>query len=566
MTTSAARAIAKTPTGIAGFDELSEGGIPTGAMTAIVGDPGSGKTAFALQTLVNGFRHRGERGVMVSFEEPKERIRHNFASFDWGFSEIGDDDIHIIDGRLPIDVVRSGVFDVSGLLSVLSGIIADAGARNFVFDGIDVLLSVLNDEALERQEIVRLGEWVRGSEVTALVTVKTFGASLREQQRSDFLQYMTDCTVTFQGFLSATAFSRTLRVAKYRGSSFAANPAPFIIGPSGIEVIGIAGARSNHPTFSERVSSGIARLDEKLAGGYPRGSCTLVSGAPGTSKTSLAASFAVAACQRGERALFVSFDESGSQIVTNMKSIGLDLGAHVHSGLLAMESLISGGRSPEEHYAAIRASMARQRPKFLVIDPLSALLKSDLPFAQVVCERILEQAKVEGITVLCTSLLEKANPADEISASHVSTIADTWLHVSFQALAGERNRALTIVKSRGTPHSNQVCELVLGSGGIQVVDVYSAEGDVLMGSARQQKIARDRRDQVEREMIERGERFELERNLAELGMLADKAAMDLEWKRRQSELFDLNQKTIRENALSDAEDRLAFRTNRIGRR
>ena len=191
----------------------------------------------------------------------------------------------------------------------------------------------------------------------------------------------------------------------------------------------------------------------------------MISGAPGTSKSSLAASFLDAACHKGRRSLFISFDESAAQIISNMKSIGLELDAHVRSGLLIMEGLLSSNRSPEEHYVAIREMLDQERPDFLVIDPLSALLKMNVPFAEMICERILERAKSAGITVVCTSLLEKVGSADELSASHVSTIADTWLHVSFHARQGERNRALTIVKSRGAAHSNQVCELIMSSHG-----------------------------------------------------------------------------------------------------
>ena len=556
-------AILKKATGIPGFDGLAEGGLPVGGITAIVGDPGSGKTVFALQTLVTGLRQRDERAILVLFEEQKDQIRLNFASFDWKFAEIGDDEIHMIDAQLPLDAVRSGVFDFSALLAVLTTLITESGARNIAFDGIDILLGVLNDETLERQEIMRLREWVRGSGVTAILTVKDHGATARELHRADFLQYMTDCVVVFKNVLSASTFSRTVRIAKYRGSSFAANPMPFVIGGSGLEVVGYSEKRLSHPTFSERVSSGVPRLDDRLDGGYLRGSCILISGAPGTSKSSLAASFLAAACHRGHRSLFVSFDESGAQIISNMKSIGLELEAHVRSGLLTMEGLLSSNRSSEEHYVAIRELLDRQYPDFLVIDPLSALLKMNAPFAEMICERILERAKSAGITVVCTSLLEKVGSSDELSASHVSTIADTWLHVSFHARQGERNRALTIVKSRGTAHSNQVSELIMSSHGIQVADVYSAEGDVLMGSARLQKQAGDRRQFVQEELTEQRRRLELERDLAELKAIAAKTAKDLEWKEREAELFERNRQTMREAEQSDADDRLTFRTNRF---
>jgi circadian clock protein KaiC len=556
------RPIKKKRTGVAGFDDISEGGLPTGGVTAIVGDPGSGKTVFALQTLVNGLRLRGERGILVLFEEPEAQIRHNFASFDWGVGDIPDDDIRLIDARLPLDAVRSGVFDLSGLLSGLTTLIGGSGASNVAFDGLDMLLSSLNDEALERQEIIRLGRWVRESGVTAMLTVKNHKASERDQHRADFLQYMTDCVVVLDGILTATSFSRTIRVTKYRGSSFAANPAPFIIGPSGLEVICFGNTRLSHPTFTDRLSSGVPRLDEKLNGGYVRGTCTLVSGSPGTSKTSLASSFILSACQSVLRSLFVSFDESADQIVANMKSIGLDLEPHVRSGLLMMDSLISNGASPEDHYIVVRKLLDERRPDALVIDPISALTKMKLPFADVICERILDHAKSSGISVVCTSLLEKGAAPEETSLSNVSTIADTWMHLSYHAQNGERNRALTIVKSRGTAHSNQVCELILGSNGIEVADVYAAEGEVLMGSARQQKLARDRRENLKQELAEHRWRFDVEKCIADLKAVADKAASDLDWRQREAALHEHDQKALRESEQNDAGERLSFRLQR----
>jgi circadian clock protein KaiC len=556
------RAIKKKRTGVSGFDDISEGGLPTGGVTAIVGDPGSGKTVFALQTLVNGLRLRGERGILVLFEEPEAQIRHNISSFDWGFGDIPDDDIRLIDARLPLDAVRSGVFDLSGLLSGLTTLIGGSGASNVAFDGLDMLLSALNDETLERQEIVRLGKWVREAGVTAVLTVKNHKASERDQHRADFLQYMTDCVVVFDGLLTATSFSRTIRVTKYRGSSFAANPAPFIIGPSGLEVIGFGNTRLNHPTFRDRLTSGVPRLDEKLGGGYLRGTCTLVSGSPGTSKTSLASTFILAACQRGLRSMFVSFDESADQIVANMQSIGVDLEPHIASGLLTMDSLLSNGASPEDHYIAIRKLLDERRPDALVIDPLSALLKMKLPFAEVVCERILDHAKSAGVSVVCTSLLEKNAGSEEMSMSNVSTIADTWMHVSYHAQQGERNRALTIVKSRGTAHSNQVCELIMGPDGVDVADIYAGEGEVLMGSARLQKQARDRRESLRQELAEERRRFELEKSVADLKFIADKAVSDLDWRQREAALLEKDQKAIRESEEIDAGERLNFRLNR----
>jgi circadian clock protein KaiC len=534
--------IDKTPTGIAGFDDITDGGLPAGRLTAVMGSPGAGKTIFALQTLVNRVRAGGEAGIFVAFEEPPERIRRNVASFDWNFGEFSEK-ITLIDARVPLDAIYSGAFDLAGLLEGLSSLAAQAGARNIVFDGVDILLSGLNDERLERQELMRLDEWVRKSDVSAIITVKSYGLGERHQVRNDFLQYITDCAVSLDCSFTPTGVSRVLRVIKYRGSGFSANPVPYVIGRSGFDLVAFEGRRISYPAFTDRVSSGIPRLDALLTGGYIRGSSILVSGAPGTSKTSLGTNFLDAACKRGERALFISFDEGSAQIVSNMKSVGLDLAPHLDSGLLQIEGLLSSGCSPEEHFVAIRNIMDSHEPRCLLIDPISSLLKTDYAFSGMISESLLDQAKSRGITLFCTSLLEKVSGEQEISASRVSTIADTWIHVAYVARDGERNRTLTIVKSRGTGHSNQVRELVLSRSGLDLFDVYVAEGEVLLGSARAQKEDRMRRQQMIDELDFQRRSFEMQRNIADLEVQAKKALETLEWKRQEAALMETAEKT-----------------------
>jgi circadian clock protein KaiC len=535
------RPVHKRATGIVGFDEITEGGLPKNRLTAIVGSAGAGKTVFALQTLVHRLNMADEACIFVTFEEPIGQIRSNAAAFDWGTAALARPEFKFVDARLPAEAILSGAFDLSGLLATLTALAEETGACNIVFDGVDMLLNSLGNEQLERQELTRLDTWIRGSEMSALITVKAFGTGNRDQLRSDFIQYMTDCVVVLAGNFTATAASRTLRVSKYRGSGFAANPVPVVISRFGLDVIVFKGKRLDYPTFSDRVSSGVIRLDALLNGGYLRGSSVLISGSPGTSKTSLGASFVSAACARGDKALFVSFDESSSQIVANMQSIGIDLKPFLASGHLTLESLLSSGRSPEEHFVTISGLLAQHEPDCLVIDPISSLLKADYPFSSMICESLLDKSKSLGISVLCTSLLDQVSGNSELPASEISTIADTWIHVTYVAHDGERNRALTIIKSRGTDHSNQVRELVLSQSGVDLVDVYVAEGEVLMGSARAQKEAEANRLHVLDELEAKRRRLNLAREVAELQAQLQAATQELEWKQQEAEFLNVSE-------------------------
>lgn len=552
--------IAKRLTGIAGFDDITGGGLPAGRVTTIMGNPGAGKTVFALQTVVNRVRNYGEAGIVVAFEEAANDIRDSMAAFDWRLDQISPDKLIFVDAKRATDTAISGAFDLHGLLAGLRAALRETGARTVVFDGIDNLIGALGDERLERQELIRLDEWVRQNNVSAILTLKSNVAGERDRTRMNFVQYMTDCVVVLEETVTTTTTSRSVRVAKYRGSGFAPNPIPVVFSASGIEVLAFKGGRSDYPHFDDRASSGIARLDTLLGGGYLRGSSILISGSPGTSKTSLAASFVAACCARGEPAVFVSFDESGAQIMNNMRSIGLDLREPAVSGRLTMASLLSTSRSPQDHFLQIRNLLDEHMPTCLVVDPLSALLKAGYPFNELICETLIDTAKSRGITVLCTSLLGKVGGDVELSASHVSTLVDTWIHVSYVAEAGERNRALTIIKSRGTDHSNQVRELQLSDRGIDLADVYVAEGRVLMGSARAQKEAEARQAEAAHRLLHEQSKQQLDHDIAELKARIELLSDDLHAKRLQADLHETSEHLRVETLGHSALQRRALRS------
>jgi circadian clock protein KaiC len=546
----------KVATGILGFDQIALGGIPKGRLTMVTGGPGTGKTLFGCQTLCHRSRSFGEAAIFVAFEESIERIRENTRSFEWGSILSDDSRITMIEAALPLQTLQGGLFDLHALLAVLSSTKAETGARNIVFDGVDVLLSGLPDERLE---LTRIRNWVADEDMTAICTVKQSLLGERDQRRAEFLSYLTDCVVLLDATLHETTLSRTLRLIKYRGSAFIGNASPLVINDGGLDVIAISSARLSYPTFRERLSTGVEGLNAIIGGGYLRGSSILISGAPGTAKSSLASSYIAEACRSGRKCLFVSFDESDDQIVANMQSIGIDLQPYRESGLLAMASLRSGSQGADEHFVAIRRLLHDHGAECLTIDPVSALLNAPHPFAEQITEDLLDYAKSCGVTTVCTSLLGQGTGNLESSASNVSTIADTWLHVSYVAHNGERCRALTIVKSRGTSHSNQVRELVLSDRGIEVVDVYVSEGAVLMGAARAQKeeAVREKARQEERDF--RRKRFELEKTISELEFSVAEASRVLEWKRRESELLAESEEARLESTAHATSDRIKLK-------
>jgi circadian clock protein KaiC len=501
-------------TGIPGFDEVAGGGLPRGRLTVVFGGAGSGKTIFAAQTLAHGARHEAEPGLFVAFEEDPQRIIAHTAAFDWRLAR-NEPNVEVLDAQLGATVVQGGDFDLAGLLAMVASRVKARGVRRVVFDGLDVLLGHLSDTRLVRREIFRLREWAQNAGVTTIVTAKADTRARGSMGDYDFLQFLADCVVFLQQRVEDGMAFRLLQVAKHRGSDHTADEVPFTLGRRGIDLGGATRLELRHEVFTERISSGIPALDALLGGGgYFRGSSTLITGAPGTSKTTLAAAFARACAERKEPTLFVSFDEAPAQIVRNVASVGIQLQPHLASGALQIYGFRSRARNPETHVGRIRSLLEAHRATSLIIDPISALGQSGSDtLSEGAALGLLDLAKSMGITALCTSLLGNEAPLSERTPIGISTIADTWMHVSYMNHGGERNRALSIVKSRGTAHSNQVRELILSDDGIALPDVYSVGGEVLMGTLRWLKENEQRRqtESAEREgtMREREAEFRL---------------------------------------------------------
>jgi len=529
--------ITKMRTGIEGFDQITSGGLPRGRTTLLLGGAGSGKTVFALQTLVQGAQQDGEAGIFVAFEEPGKQIVANAATFGWDLPTLTRKKLFFLDARLSPETIKAGEFDLIGLLGVLEAKANEIHATRIVFDGIDVLLALLDDEAAERQEVYRIRDWLLRTGLTGMITQKVH--NIEGDRRFSFLQFMVDCVVILRQQVVDGSVFRTLRVMKYRGSGFAGDEFPVLMSAEGLKLINRGPTEFSYAVTNARVSSGLPRLDNMLQGGYYRGSNILISGAPGTARTTLAGLFAAAACARGERTLFVSFNEGAAQIVRNLRSVGIQLAPYLKSGLLTVYATRTRGPNVEDQFGHLRAKVHECSPRCVVIDPLSALSTKHAHVASAdAAQQFQDFLKVQGITVVNTYLMEGLS-TDEATATGISASADTWIHVSYVVQDGERNRALTIVKSRGMAHSNQVRELTLSNDGVSLTDVYIAQGKALMGVARwereQEELATTKRShaaaeltrlQLELAQAEAAARLqvirtEMEARSAEIAVLAD---------------------------------------------
>jgi circadian clock protein KaiC len=427
-------------------------------------------------------------------------------------------------------------------LSALDAQVKTMKARRIVFDALDIVLALLPDTAAKTREIYRLHDWLLSRGLTGIITSKANGdeADSYSEQPYAVMQFMVDCVVILSHSIVLGVSQRNLRVQKYRGSPFDENESPFLIGKRGLEV---AVARTlgnvNSVVTSERVSSGIARLDTMLGGGYYRGASVLITGFPGTAKTTLSGAFAEAACRRGERTMFVSFDSDGAEVIRNLASVGIQLQRHVKSGKLRIVSARTITGSAETYLVHIKSLATEHEARCIVVDPVSTLSKSGNELtAHSVAERLIDWSKSAGITMVCTSLLdEMSNQTEASSPLQISTLADTWIHLNYLVQAGERNRGMSIVKSRGTAHSNQVRELILSDTGVTLTDTYTAGGEVLMGTLRWQKESAERLANEVGDVAGKLKRVVLDAEEAELEVRMKSLAVELESKRVEKQLL-----------------------------
>lgn len=531
---SSVKTTSKSATGITGFDEITGGGLPRGRTTLLTGGPGSGKTLFALRFLVHGAQDCKEPGIFVAFEEATKRIIANADNFGWNLQELQRKKLFFLDAQPTPDLIQSGTFDLSGMLAALGAQMQAMGARRIVFDALDIVLALLADPAERRREVYRLHEWLLAHEMTGLITAKADAedeVNSRGQQPFSFMQFMVDCSVILNHRVSLGVSQRNLRVQKYRGSGFDENESPFVIGKGGFDVaLARTLGRLDTKVSQERVSSGVTRLDTMLGGGYYRGASVLITGFPGTAKTTLSGAFAEAACKRGERTMFFSFDSDAAEVIRNLASVGIRLDRHVKSGLLRVISARTISGSAETVLVRIKTLARAHKARCVVIDPVSTLAKigNELT-AHSVAERLIDWSKADGATLVCTSLLDELNgQAESGTPLQISTIADTWIHLNYLVQAGERNRGLSIIKSRGTAHSNQVRELILSDNGVTLADIYTAGGEVLMGTLRYEKESAER---VANEVAE------VAGELKRVRLDAEEAVLEVRAKSLQTELI-----------------------------
>jgi len=537
---SSATGLAKCPTGIQGLDEITDGGLPRGRPTLVCGGAGCGKTLLAVEFLVRGAVQFSERGVFISFEETEEELKANVASLGFDLERLVQrkqlvlDHVHVERS----EITETGEYDLEGLFVRLNHAIDSIGAKRIVLDTLEALFAGLPNEAILRAELRRLFRWLKDKGVTAVITAERG----REQlTRHGLEEYVSDCVILLDHRVYEQIATRHLRVVKYRGALHGTNEFPFHIGSQGISVLPITSLALNHEVSSERVSTGIPRLDAMLSGrGFFRGSSILLTGTAGVGKTSICACFAESAARRGQRTLFFSFEESPNQILQNMRSIGLRLGPLVKRGVLRFHSARPTLYGLEMHLTTMFREIESFQPAVVIVDPITSLLAAGTDYeTKGMVTRLIDFLKAGQVTSLFTSLTQGGHALQQ-SEIVMSSLMDSWLLLQDFEGNGERNRLLYVLKARGMAHSNQVREFLISNRGIDLVDAYIGPNGVLTGTSRVAQAARERaqalatqQEAAQRKHELEGRRTMLEQQIA--GLRSQYATEEAELRRMEEQ-------------------------------
>jgi circadian clock protein KaiC len=461
----------KCPIGIPGLDEITGGGLPKGRPTLVCGGAGCGKTLLSMEFLIRGAVEYNEPGVFFSFEEKSEELTTNVASLGFDLEALKKQKkVHVEYVRVErSEIEETGEYDLEGLFVRLNYAIDSVKAKRVVLDTIESLFAGLSNDAILRAELRRLFRWLKDKGVTAIITGERGEGKLT---RHGLEEYVSDCVILLDHRVTSQVSTRRLRIVKYRGSSHGTNEYPFLIDENGISVFPITTAKLEHTVTDERVSTGVPALDAMFGGkGYHRGRSILISGMPGTGKSSFMASFANATCQRREKCLYFAFEESQSQIIHNMRSIGLELAPFVKKGLLEIHAVRPTYYGLEMHLSVMYKAILDFDPAAVIVDPINNLISAGtVSETQSMLTRLVDNLKKQGKTALFTSLLMNA---DSEANMGISSIMDTWICLRDIEQNRRHQRYIEVLKSRGMEHSCDIREFNITEQGIKIQGPYN---------------------------------------------------------------------------------------------
>lgn len=474
--------VPKLETGVAGLDQVTLGGLPSGRTTLVSGTTGTGKTLLALEFLARGIQRRDEPGVFITFEERPQEIRRNAAALgldiaawekagSWAFVDASDA------GPESEEVV--GSYDFGGLMARVAHAVRTIGAARVSFDSLGAVFSRFADAAVVRLELQRVATALRDLEVTSLLTAER-ADEYGPISRLGIEEFVADNVVLLRNVLAQERRRRTVEILKLRGAPHRTGEWLFTIDKKqGLVVLPPAMIGTSGPASTERVSTGMPELDSMSGGGLYRDGVAFVSGPTGVGKTLLITHFVAAGVAAGERCLLFSFEESRGQILRNASSYGFDLEAMEATGCFKLVCESPELASLEDHFLTVKQAVEDFRPSRLAVDNLSALER--VATTRGIRDLVMGLGafvKEREVTTLFTATSGFVG-GSSITEAHLSILTDTILLLRYAEIASEMHRSLSVVKMRGSRHDRAIREFTIDDHGMHIGEPLRGASGVL---------------------------------------------------------------------------------------
>jgi circadian clock protein KaiC len=481
-----AQGIPKLPTGIPGFDQIGNGGLPLGRSTLVTGTPGSAKTVFCAQFLAEGIRQFEESGVFVTCEETPREISRNLRGFGW------DIDTWVAEGKwafidatelLGEDTLVSGSFDFGGLMARIEYAVQKSAAKRVAIDSVGAMLMQFAQTDLVRREFGRLLRALREMNTTSVVTAERT-EEYGSLSRCGIEEFVADNVIVLRNELEDEKRRRTIEILKYRGCPHHKGQYPFTVVPGqGIMIIPLSAMELAQRSSMRRISTGSAELDAMCGGGCFQDSVILVSGATGTGKSLMASTFVAAGARSGQRSLLLAFEEGHDQIFRNASGWGFDFDQLEADGNLKVVCQYPETRGLEDHLIEIKRLIDEYHPQRIAIDSLSALERvSSTKGYREFLMGLTSTIKQHEIAGLYTSTTATLLGGESVTESHISTIPDSIILLRYVEIFGEMRRGLTVLKMRGSMHDKDIREFRIDGQGMHIGRPFRTVTGILSGN------------------------------------------------------------------------------------
>jgi circadian clock protein KaiC len=476
---------AKLETGIAGLDQISQGGLPKGRSTLVAGTAGSAKTVFCMHFLAAGITKYKQPGVFVSFEETPANLRRNVAGFGWNVAQWENERLFaFVDVSRALDPqsLVSGDFDFGGLIARIRHAVKETNAKRVVLDSIGSLFTQFDSAAIVRRELFVLAEALEELDVTAVVSAERIH-DYGEISRFGVEEFVADNVILLRNVLEEEKRRRTIEILKFRGTNHQKGEVPFSVVPQlGIELLPLSAMELTQKSSLRRITSGVDSLDKMCGGGFFQDSIILVSGATGTGK-SMTTSHFVNSNDNHERSLLLGFEESRDQLMRNAAGWGMDFAEQEKEGKLKIICAYPETAALEDHLIRAAAAIDEFKPTRVAIDSLSALERISVTksFREFVLglTSLLKEREIAGLFTSTTATLLGGQSVTE---AHISTITDSIILLRYVEMFGEMRRGLTVLKMRGSKHDKEIREFTIDENGMHIGKPFANVSGILSGS------------------------------------------------------------------------------------